>query len=144
MGGSSSQPHTQQPISLIHSFRNEDMYEPEISFPNEDYQNTAREDYPVKSRPHHWHRPNRSRLEDAKRGRLKTRTRPSALHGPMRKKLRCVKVEFTYPKIAPLVTRGRRLDFGVRFYGTWTAEQSNPVASEAGDEDYFTMVLLDY
>ncbi|GJV88593.1 hypothetical protein Tco_1532531 [Tanacetum coccineum] len=45
MGGSSLQPHTQQLMSLIHSFPNEDMYEPQYL---EDYQNTANEDSPVK------------------------------------------------------------------------------------------------
>nr|GEV06322.1 hypothetical protein [Tanacetum cinerariifolium] len=41
MGGSSSQPHTEQPMSPIHSFRNEDMYSPQYS--KDMYQNTAEE-----------------------------------------------------------------------------------------------------
>ncbi|GKD47796.1 hypothetical protein Tco_1276772 [Tanacetum coccineum] len=77
-----------------------------------------------KSRPHHRHRPNRSHLEDTKRGRIKTRRHPDAMHGLMRKKLRCVKVRFTYKKIAPLVTRGRSANFRLRFYGTWRATKA--------------------
>nr|GEY95057.1 hypothetical protein [Tanacetum cinerariifolium] len=88
---------------------------------------------PSKSRPHHQHRPNRSHLKDAKIGWLKTRTHPSALHGPLRKKLRCVKFGFTYSKIVPLVTRGGKVDFGMR-----------APMSGAGDEDYFAKALLDY
>ncbi|GJX02861.1 hypothetical protein Tco_0188777 [Tanacetum coccineum] len=44
MGGSSSQPHTEQPMSLIHAFPTEDMYTPEFS---DSFQHTAREDSPV-------------------------------------------------------------------------------------------------
>nr|GEX31237.1 protein ALP1-like [Tanacetum cinerariifolium] len=121
------------------------------------------------------------------RGHLKTRRHPGALCGPMRKKLRCAKVEFTYPKIrsltscedspvevgapplmskptkgcqkrtaqneeapwcttwineekialckveftypkiALLVTRGRNVDLGLRFYDTWRAKQRHPI-----------------
>nr|GEW18550.1 hypothetical protein [Tanacetum cinerariifolium] len=42
MSGSLSQPHAKQPMSLIHSFRNEDMYSPQYS--EDMYQNTARKD----------------------------------------------------------------------------------------------------
>nr|GFA25227.1 hypothetical protein [Tanacetum cinerariifolium] len=61
------------------------------------------------------------------------RMHPGRLHGQMRKKLRCVKVKFTYPKIAALVTRGRMLDFGLR------AQKSR-----ARDKDYCAMTLLDF
>nr|GEW63181.1 hypothetical protein [Tanacetum cinerariifolium] len=50
---------------------------------------------------------------------FKTRTHPGALHGPIRKKLHCVKVGFTYLKIVPK-------------------------SSGAGDEDYFNKELIDY
>ncbi|GJW57422.1 hypothetical protein Tco_0104153 [Tanacetum coccineum] len=50
---------------------------------------------------------------------FKTRTHPGALHGPMRKKLRCVEAGFTYLKIVSK-------------------------SSGARDEDYFNKALLDY
>ncbi|GKA34441.1 gamma-glutamyltranspeptidase 1 [Tanacetum coccineum] len=110
MGGSSSRRHTEQPLSPIHSFRNEEMYAPQFS--EDMYQNTVREESPVEVTAH---------LKDVKRGRLLfgTRTYPVALHGPMRKKLRCVNDGFTYLKIVPK-------------------------DSGAGDEDYFNKALLDY
>ncbi|GKB45866.1 hypothetical protein Tco_0896619 [Tanacetum coccineum] len=50
MGGSSSQPHTKQPMSLIHAFPTEDMYSPEFSNSFQhigSFQRIAREDSPV-------------------------------------------------------------------------------------------------
>ncbi|GJS94831.1 gamma-glutamyltranspeptidase 1 [Tanacetum coccineum] len=91
------------------------------------YQNTVREESPVEVTTH---------LKDVKRGRLLfgMRTYPVALHGPMRKKLRSVKDGFTYLKIVPKVTQGKRDGFlGVRAHD-----------SGAGDEDYFNKALLDY
>ncbi|GJU01879.1 hypothetical protein Tco_1112217 [Tanacetum coccineum] len=44
MGGSSSQPHTEQSMSFIHAFPTEDMYSPQYSY---SYQNNACEDYSV-------------------------------------------------------------------------------------------------
>ncbi|GJV06649.1 hypothetical protein Tco_1344305 [Tanacetum coccineum] len=44
MDGSSSQPHTEQPMSDIHSFPTEDMYSPKYS---DSFQHTARKDSPV-------------------------------------------------------------------------------------------------
>nr|GEY11745.1 hypothetical protein [Tanacetum cinerariifolium] len=44
MGGSSSQLHTQEPMSPIHSFPTEDMYEHQYS---DSFQHTSREDSPV-------------------------------------------------------------------------------------------------
>nr|GEW16813.1 hypothetical protein [Tanacetum cinerariifolium] len=58
---------------------------------------------------------------------------PDILHGQMRKKHRCVKVEFTYPKIVEFVTRGRVLDFGARLQ-----------ESGASEEDYYARALLNY
>ncbi|GKE86525.1 gamma-glutamyltranspeptidase 1, partial [Tanacetum coccineum] len=52
---------------------------------------------------------------------------PGRLHRQMRKKLRCVKVEFTYPKTSELVTRGSMLDFGLRFCSTCRAKQISTV-----------------
>ncbi|GJY73146.1 hypothetical protein Tco_0477577 [Tanacetum coccineum] len=112
MGGSSSQLHTEQPMSLIHAFPIEDMYSPEFS---DSFQNPVLfkkplvMTLPLKSRAHHQSQ-SRSRLEDAKRGRFKTRMHPSTLHGQMRKKLCCVKVGFMYPKAANWVSQGRMLD----------------------------------
>ncbi|GKB17660.1 hypothetical protein Tco_0851583 [Tanacetum coccineum] len=110
MDSSSSQPHTQQPMSPIHSFPTEDINIGTL------FNSPLVRTLPSKLRPH---QRIRSRLEDAKIGRHKKRRHPSALHEPMRKKLCCVKVGFTYPKIASL-------------------------ASGAGDEDYFATTLLDY
>ncbi|GJX83656.1 hypothetical protein Tco_0333137 [Tanacetum coccineum] len=45
MDGSSSQPHTEQPMSPIHSFPTEDMYSPQYS---NFFQHTARKDSPDK------------------------------------------------------------------------------------------------
>ncbi|GKB38396.1 retrovirus-related pol polyprotein from transposon TNT 1-94, partial [Tanacetum coccineum] len=111
------------------------------------YQNTVREESPVEVTTH---------LKDAKRGRLLfgMRTYPVALHGPMRKKLRRVNDGFTYLKIVPKVTQGKRDGFlgvrGVRLPGQ--RKQINQVVermiwahdSGAGDEDYFNKALLDY
>ncbi|GJT38790.1 retrovirus-related pol polyprotein from transposon TNT 1-94 [Tanacetum coccineum] len=124
MGGSSSRRHTEQPLSPIHSFRNKEMYTPQFS--EDMYQNIVREESLVEVTAH---------LKDVKRGWLlfRTRTYPVALHGSMRKKLRCVNDGFTYLKIVPKVIQGKRMDFGVR------AQDSG-----AGDEDYFNKALLDY
>ncbi|GJR41213.1 hypothetical protein Tco_1216897 [Tanacetum coccineum] len=80
------------------------------------------------SRPHHR---SQSRLEDAKRVRLNTSMHPGRLHGQMRKKLGCVKVGFSYLKIDPNVTRGRTLDFELRFNGTLSAKQRHPVVERS-------------
>ncbi|GJU59290.1 hypothetical protein Tco_1237056 [Tanacetum coccineum] len=77
-----------------------------------------------KSWPHHQ---SRSRLEDAKKGRLQTRRHPSALHGPMRKESHCVKVEFTYPKIAPLGTKAK----GLKKKGAGSSGSSSSMNDEA-------------
>ncbi|GKE54342.1 hypothetical protein Tco_1489498 [Tanacetum coccineum] len=50
MGGSSSQPHTKQLMSLIHSFPTEDMYSPQYSNSFQStasFQHTARGDSPI-------------------------------------------------------------------------------------------------
>ncbi|GJR69226.1 hypothetical protein Tco_0015291 [Tanacetum coccineum] len=76
------------------------------------------------------------------------RMHPGRLYGQMQKKLRCIKVEFTYPKTTDLVTRGRKLDFVVRYCSTWRAKHSSTVVerteSGAKGEDYFNRVLLYY
>ncbi|GJX00759.1 hypothetical protein Tco_0184672 [Tanacetum coccineum] len=43
----------------------------------------------------------------------------------MRKKLRCVKVRLAFSKTVSLVTRGRKLDFGVRFWRTPRAKENS-------------------
>nr|GEZ40695.1 hypothetical protein [Tanacetum cinerariifolium] len=48
----------------------------------------------------------------------------------MRKKLGCTKVGSTYPKIAPNVTRGRTLDFGLWFYITLREKQRHSVVED--------------
>ncbi|GJZ12688.1 hypothetical protein Tco_0547918 [Tanacetum coccineum] len=77
MGGSSSQPHTRQPMSLIHAFPIEDMYSPKFSDSfqhNGSFQHTAREDYlvefvapPLKAKPTRGRQKRASQKEDAPR-----------------------------------------------------------------------------
>nr|GEX70014.1 hypothetical protein [Tanacetum cinerariifolium] len=68
----------------------------------------------------------------------------------MRKTLRCVKVGFTYPKTAELVTRGRMRDFRtvrpavVWFYGVYGNVMRRLQESGASEEDYLNRELLDY
>ncbi|GJS12230.1 hypothetical protein Tco_0369026, partial [Tanacetum coccineum] len=52
---------------------------------------------------------------------------PDRLHGHIRKKLRWLKFRLMFPIIAGLVTRGRKLDFGVWFWRTWKAKQNSAV-----------------
>ncbi|GKC02437.1 glutathione S-transferase T3-like protein [Tanacetum coccineum] len=59
MGGSSSQRHTEQPLSPIPSFRNEELYSPQFS--EDMYQNTVREDSPVEVTPPPQPKPSRRR-----------------------------------------------------------------------------------
>nr|GEV22543.1 ribonuclease H-like domain-containing protein [Tanacetum cinerariifolium] len=122
-------------MSLIHAFSIEDMYSHESSnsFRHTSFfKKSLVRTLPLKSQPHHQSQ-SQSRLEDAKRGRFKTRMHPGRLHGQMRKNLYCVKVGFTYPKAANLATRGWMLDFELRAH-----------ESGAGDEDYYNMTLLHY
>ncbi|GJY64510.1 RNA-directed DNA polymerase, eukaryota [Tanacetum coccineum] len=123
-------------MSPIYAFPIKDMYTPEFS---DSFQQNigsikeiAREDSPVEvtSLPP---KTKRSRLEDAKRGQFKAMMHPDILHGQMRRKLRCLKVGFTYPKTTELVTRRRKLDFGVRLQ-----------ESGATNEDYYARELADY
>ncbi|GJX70114.1 inositol-tetrakisphosphate 1-kinase [Tanacetum coccineum] len=73
---------------------------------------------------------------------------PGRLHGHMRKKLLCVKVGLTYPKIACLVTQGRMLDFDtvhpavVRFCGVYGNVTRRFHESGASDADYYARHLL--
>ncbi|GJR57935.1 gamma-glutamyltranspeptidase 1 [Tanacetum coccineum] len=70
------------------------------------------------------------------------------LHGQMRKKLRCVKLGFTYSKTAALVMGERMLDFGVRFCSIWRAKHRSTVVkrqeSRSSDEDYYAREIADY
>ncbi|GKD95723.1 hypothetical protein Tco_1379620 [Tanacetum coccineum] len=95
---------------------------------------------PSKLRPHHQHRPNRSRLKDAKRGWLKTRMHPGALHGPLKKKLHCVKFGFTYSAIGNV---RRESGFWNKVYVHANVMRKEPM-SGAEDEDYFAKALLNY
>ncbi|GKD10107.1 hypothetical protein Tco_1189792 [Tanacetum coccineum] len=146
MGDSSSQPHTEQLMSLIYAFPTEDMYPPQYSDSFQHtatFQHTVRENSPVEVvAPQRI----RSQLEDAQRGQLKTRLHPGRLHEQMRKKLRCVKIRFAYPKTAELVTRGRMLDFGLRFYSTLRAKQRHPVveSTRCRRRRLLRKALLDY
>nr|GEX67743.1 hypothetical protein [Tanacetum cinerariifolium] len=136
MGGSSLQPHTEQLVlSFIHF---ETKICTHLNIWKICIQTPLVRNLSAKSRPHHRHR---SSIEDAKRGWLfKTRTHPSALHEPMRKKLHCVKVgvhvsENSAKDDSPNVARFYRLHANV---------MRQAQSSGVRNEDYFAKALSDY
>ncbi|GJR21331.1 hypothetical protein Tco_0969858 [Tanacetum coccineum] len=142
MGGSSSQPHMQQPMSHIHSFPNEDMYKPE--FFEDMYQNTACEDSPVEVTTHLAP----AQPKSSQRGWIRMRMHPGALYGPMRKKLRCVKGKRKAPghRTYDMVNaKWQTVRWNMaRFRGVHANVMLRAHANGAGDEDCFTTALLDF
>nr|GEV90833.1 hypothetical protein [Tanacetum cinerariifolium] len=73
---------------------------------------------------------------------------PGRLRGQQRKKLRCVKVGFSFLKTASMVTRGSKVAFGVRFCRTWRAKHNSMVVerpeSGAGDAYYVQRAMIHY
>ncbi|GKE19582.1 hypothetical protein Tco_1427159 [Tanacetum coccineum] len=130
MVGSSSQRCTDPTMSPINAFPVDELYSPQ--FPDSFQENIGywQEPNPYKSlveqvatSPPKMKMPTRARQKRM----IQTMMHPGILRGHMRTKLRWLKVGLMFPKTASMVTRGRKLDFGVWFWRTWRAKQNSTV-----------------
>ncbi|GJV83857.1 putative reverse transcriptase domain-containing protein [Tanacetum coccineum] len=147
MGGSSSQRHTEQPLSPIPSFRNEELYSPQ--FLEDMYQNTVHEDSPEVPRCTPWTNEEEIALckgwvhvseNSAKGNARKTDGFWTEVKDYVHKKTNsdkrtydmvCGKWKTVRPNVA-------------RFCGVHDNVARMAQESGAGDEDYFNKALLDY
>nr|GEV57065.1 hypothetical protein [Tanacetum cinerariifolium] len=150
MGGSSSQPHTKQLMSHIHSFLTKDMYSSQYSdsfHHTASFQHNARDDSPVEvTAPP----PNLKLTKERQKRTAQNEGAPRSTAWTNEEEIELCKGWVHVSKNSFVGNTKREAGFWTEVLRYLENETKAPglriydMASGAGDEDYFAMSLLDY